>query len=111
MAVQALGKNYLDAYWRSLVNVSTAKPLRPQNVSALLVGDVLTVKWDAPFCRVTGYRVEHYNGTAWVAATRAYPMDLQETIAGVTGPVQVRIIALHDSLESAPSTPVYAIGA
>lgn len=111
MAVQALGKNYLDAYWRSLVNVSTAKPLRPQNVTALLVGDSLTVKWDAPFCRVTGYRVEHYNGTAWVTASRAYPMDLQETIAGVTGPVRVRVVAIHDSLESAPSTPVYAIGA
>lgn len=111
MAVQALGKNYVDAYWRSLVNTSTAQPLRPQNVTALLVGDSLAVKWDAPFCRVTGYRVEHYNGTAWVAATRAYPMDLQETITGVTGPVRVRVVAIHDSLESAPSTPVYANGA
>lgn len=111
MAVQALGENYVDAYWRSLVNTAASQPLRPQNVSALLVGDVLTVKWDAPFSRVTGYRVEYYNGTTWVAATRAYLMDLQETITGVTGPTRVRVTALHDALESAPSTPVYAIGA
>ncbi|PRB78231.1 hypothetical protein CQ012_02250 [Arthrobacter sp. MYb214] len=111
MAVQALGKNYVDAYWRALVNTATSQPLRPQNVTAQLVGTLLTVQWDAPFSRVTGYRVEHYNGTAWVPATRAYPMDLQEIIAGVTGPAQVRVIALHDSLESAPSTPVYSIGA
>ena len=108
VGVEAFGPAYLEAYKRSLLNTSNSRPLRPFNVRAERVGDSVTVGWDAPPCRVTGYRVEtQTDGSTWQALARDWPMYTTETFTEPS-PVMVRVVAVHDALESSPTSPIGA---
>lgn len=108
VGVEAFGPAYLEAYKRALLNTSGSRPLRPFNVDAHRAGDAVTFTWDAPPCRVTGYRVEiQADGGTWQAVQRDWPMCTRETITAAA-PVLVRVVAEHDALESSPTSPIGA---
>lgn len=136
VGVDYLGKTYLSGFFQAAGNVLAAPPSAPVTVTASKAADVVTVAWNAPPATVTaaesyalygagnattwtaptshisGYRVELKTGAgAWATITRAWGMNLTETITGVpAGTTQARVTALNGAAESSAVT-VTATGA
>lgn len=101
--VEALGASMQRAYPAALRNIPEAQPMAPVEVTAARSGDQITLEWEQPPCRVTGYRIEHSpNGTEWTPVNRDVPMRLHETFTVPTGGVHLRLITEADTLESLP---------
>lgn len=108
--VEHLGREYVNAYHRALANRSGFGPQQPQGVTAAFVNGTLTVTWGQQPRRVTGYRVEYrIDGGAWVEVTREHPMNLSETITGLSGSVaEVRVTSVNLAQEQAQLYPTIA---
>lgn len=108
--VEQLGKEFVAAYHRALANYPGFGPQQPLNVRAKFVNGVLTVAWDQQPRRVTSYRVEYrIDGGPWVQVTRTYPMNLSETITGLTGTVaEARVTSVNLAQEQATYVPALA---
>ncbi len=111
--VQRLGENMYAAYFRSLVNV-TGVPAPPPNVSAVRIGEELTVSWEQAPSRVSSYIVEYQvDGGVWIVIPSTTPALSTTRIAnGVVGSkISVRVSTVNDTGTSASTRPIYAIGA
>lgn len=102
-----LGKRMLAAWDRALLNETGLEQHAPMRVSAELVSGTLTVEWDLPPCRYTGFTVEYDDGGGWTAITHT-DVSTTATTTGVTAPVQVRVATVNEEGTSYTSTPVYA---
>ena len=102
-----LGRRMLLAWDRALINVLNEEQHAPMSVTAQLVGGELTVKWDFPPCRYTGFVVEYDEGSGWTAITHT-DVSTTATASGLTAPVQVRVSTINEEGTSYTTTPVYA---
>lgn len=95
-----LGKRYVAAYWQALANVENAQLLPPLHVTARRVADEVTVTWDAPTTRVTGYqiRTRPMEGTDWTIIPRESPMQLSETFTA-TETIEIEVTS-HNATET-----------
>lgn len=109
--VEALGADMYEAYRRALANTAGSVPVPPPAVTARHRAGVLSVSWTQPFCRVTGYKLEHSaDGETWTTApAAAVPLETSASIT--TAGAYVRISTVNENGTSAPTTPVLALGA
>lgn len=107
IGMESLGREYAAAYRRALDNKPGFGPLSPQKVTATFVQGTLTVAWRQQARRVTSYRVEYQlDGGVWIEVVRAWPMNLAETVTGLTGKVAaVRVICVNLAQETPQFTP------
>lgn len=109
--VETLGADMYEAYRRALANTAGSVPVPPPVVNARQRAGSLIVSWEQPFCRVTGYKLEHSaDGESWT--TVPAPAVALETSASIASTAAyVRISTINENGTSAPTTPVIALGA
>lgn len=105
--VEQVGREYVAAYHRALANYPGFGPQQPRNVRGSFVNGTLAVEWDQQPRRVTGYKVEYrIDWGTWVEATRTHPMNLAETISGLTGvAAEVRVTCMNLTQEQTQHFP------
>lgn len=111
--VEKLGAKMLRAGMRAAASTTTSVPHKPLTVTATRSGTTVSVTWDEPDSRYTGFLVEYdVDGAGWVTAPRDIAEECAQQITGITGnTVQVRVSTINAALTTEPTTPVTAIGA
>lgn len=112
--IEKLSRKMYRALGRAYMNITTSQPVQPQRLTATRIAGTLTMTWDPPYSRVTGYAPQYrVNGGAWV--TPAFPtIETQLIVTGITtNPadlVECQISSTNEVGTSATSTIVAALG-
>lgn len=116
-ALEQLGDSMYAAGRRAEIAGPRAIPEKPLGVTASYVLGTLTVKWQAPLCRYTGFEVQYRrsNGaawTTWLSAPNDTPTDTTRTVGHLpAGTYQVRVATVDHSVATPFAPPVYALHA
>lgn len=110
-AQEVLGERMIEGYKRAAASTAASVPVKPLEVRAVKQGGGVFVTWSLPMCRYTAFVLQYsVAGGAWTTFTRTVPMDVQDTIPGVTGEIRVRVATVNGAQTSEYTTPTTAQG-